>query len=223
MDDDPTIREVVADVLRMEGYEVHVLGSGEEVLPKVQALDPALIVLDVMLPGLDGFEITRRLRRSSSVPIILLTVRDGELDKVQGFRLGVDDYVTKPFSPLELLMRVKAVLRRTGGWAGEPEGEAVLRCGDLVIDRAGRRVFRRGQPVALTAGEFNVLWALACHAGRVLTREQLMELAWGPEAVGGPESVTVLVSRIRDKLEDDPAAPRWIETVRGVGYRFKPE
>ncbi|BDG60553.1 response regulator transcription factor [Caldinitratiruptor microaerophilus] len=223
IDDDPHIRELVADLLRLEGYHVETAGDGESGLALAATLAPDLIVLDLMMPAMDGFEVTRRIRRHSQVPIVVLTVRDAELDKLQGFTLGVDDYVTKPFSPLELLMRVKAVLRRASPARAEEHAAEVVQFGDVTVDRLTHRVLKGGRLIPLTTGEFNVLWALVSHPGQVLTREQVMELAWGPDAVGGPESVTVLVSRIREKIEDDPASPRWIQTVRGAGYRFVPQ
>lgn len=220
VDDEPTIREVVSDVLRMDGYQVITAADGPEALSLAGQGAPHLIVLDLMLPGMDGFEVVRRIREESTVPIIILSVRDSDVDKIQGFRLQVDDYVTKPFSPLELLMRVKAVLRRSGGLPREEEERLKISLGDLSLDRTTRRVCLKGQRVSLTAAEFNVLWALAAHPDQVRTRAQLVDEGWGYDEGGEPDSVTVLISRIRNKLEQDPANPRLIQTVRGVGYRL---
>ncbi|MGE5592033.1 MAG: response regulator [Bacillota bacterium] len=222
VDDEPTIREVVADVLQMDGYEVITAADGPQAVETARRTLPHLIILDLMLPGMDGFDVVRRIRAESSVPIIILSVRESDVDKIRGFQLQVDDYVTKPFSPLELLMRVKAVLRRSSQLPREEEGAQQLAFGSLTLDRTTRRVYRDGTPIPLTAAEFNVLWALATHPEQVLTREQLADQGWGHEEYAGPESVTVLISRIRNKLEEEPANPRLIQTVRGVGYRFQP-
>lgn len=221
VDDEPTIREVVADMLRMDGYQVITAADGAQTLVQAREAKPDLIILDLMLPKIDGLEVARRIREKSAVPIIVLSARDSDFDKIRGFNVEVDDYVTKPFSPLELLMRVKAVLRRTGAWSKEDEEGQKIRLGDLVLDRAARRAYLKGRQINLTAGEFSVFWALARHPDQVMTRGQLMDQAWGyEEESGGPESITVLISRIRNKLEDDPANPRLIQTVRGVGYRL---
>lgn len=220
VDDEPTLRDVVADVLRMDGYRVVMAGDGLEALSVFRETAPSLIILDLMLPGIDGFEVARHVREESAVPIIVLSARDSDIDKIRGFRLQVDDYVTKPFSPLELLMRVKAVLRRSGGVSQEDEEKLKVALGDLTLDRIRRRVFWKGEQVSLTAAEFNVLWALATHPDQVLTRAQLVDEGWAVAEGGEPDSVTVLISRIRNKLEPDPANPRLIQTVRGVGYRL---
>ncbi|MHB9146763.1 MAG: response regulator [Symbiobacteriia bacterium] len=220
VDDEPTLRDVVADVLRMDGYRVVTAGDGLGALSVFREAAPNLIVLDLMLPGMDGFEVARQVREESVVPIIVLSARDSDIDKIRGFRLQVDDYVTKPFSPLELLMRVKAVLRRSGGVSLEDEEKLKVTLGDLSLDRVRRHVSWNGERVSLTAAEFNVLWALATHPDQVLTRAQLVDEGWAVAEGGEPDSVTVLISRIRNKLEPDPANPRLIQTVRGVGYRL---
>jgi DNA-binding response OmpR family regulator len=176
-------------------------------------------VLDVMLPGLDGLALCRWIRSRSSLPVILLTARGEEADRIVGLELGADDYVTKPFSPRELAARVRTVLRRSG-----PEAPRVerLEVGDLVVDAATHEVSRAGEPVQLTAKEFDLLWFLASHPRRVFSRDQLMSRVWGYEAAYDTGTVTVHVRRLREKIEDDPSQPRLLETVWGVGYRLTP-
>ncbi|MEJ5187536.1 MAG: response regulator transcription factor, partial [Candidatus Geothermincolales bacterium] len=178
----------------------------------------SLIVLDIMLPGLDGWEVCRRIRSASGVPIIMLTAREDEVDKVVGLELGADDYLTKPFSPRELVARVKAVLRRA-----QPRQDAhdVIRAGDLVIDAGRRKVLQGDREVELTPREFDLLYILALNRGIAMSREKLLERIWGIEYYGDLRTVDVHVRHLREKLGDDPSSPRYLETVRGVGYRFK--
>src|SRR5829696_4919221 len=221
VDDEPTIREVVSAYLRRAGYETRVAMDGAAALAAVAECSPDLIVLDLMLPGLDGLEVMRRVRErpDRTSAIILLTAKGLESDRVIGLRLGADDYVVKPFSPAELVARVDAVLRRVNTVA---EHEPPLRFGTLEIDPSARRVRRDGEDVALTAREFDLLLFLARHAGRAFTREELMDHVWQYAFYTDTSTVTVHIRRLRAKLEADPEAPRWIETVWGVGYRFAP-
>jgi DNA-binding response OmpR family regulator len=218
VDDEPTIAEVVARYLQRAGYETRVAADGPQALEAAGEGPVDLVVLDLMLPGIDGLEVMRRLRGGPSPPaIILLTARGEESDRITGLRLGADDYVVKPFSPAELVARVDAVLRR----APVPDGAPlVVRAQDVEIDVAGRRVTRAGEEIALTAREFELLVFLARHAGRAFTREELMERVWQFAFYTDTSTVTVHVRRLRSKLEADPETPRLIETVWGVGYRF---
>ncbi|MDI3317278.1 MAG: response regulator transcription factor [Bacillota bacterium] len=218
VDDEPAICQVVRDRLSQEGYRVTVASSAEEALALLDRELPDLAIVDLMLPGLDGFTLCERIRSRSNLPIVVLTARSEEYDKVIGFRLGVDDYVTKPFSPSELTLRVQAILRRTRRPAGE---ERAVRCGPLTIDPARRLVTVDGQPVDLSAREFDLLLVLASHPGYVLTREQLLDLCWGSDLPADTTNVTVAISRLREKLEAARPGFDCIQTVRGVGYRFR--
>ena len=229
VDDETTLREVVRRYLERDGFRVIEAGSGPRALELLREHNADLILLDIMLPGLDGFTITRRLRQQDayaalelnrSVPIIMLTSRGDEADRIAGFELGVDDYVVKPFSPRELVARVKAVLRR----AGQPpadDSDKTIRLGQLEINQLHRSLYLRGEAVVLTAREFDLLWLLASHPQQVFTREQLIERVWGYEFDGDDSTVTVHIRRLREKIEADPSAPAYIQTVWGVGYKFE--
>jgi DNA-binding response OmpR family regulator len=219
VDDEPTIRDVVVRYLRRDGYETLEAGDGDRARELIEAGEPSLVVLDVMLPGTDGLALCRWIRSRSSLPVILLTARGDEVDRIIGLELGADDYVTKPFSPRELAVRVRTVLRRLGPQA--PRDEPIT-AGDLVIDAATREVTKAGEPVHLTAKEFDLLRFLAGHPRRVFSRDQLMSRVWGYEAAYDTGTVTVHVRRLREKLEEDPSRPRLLQTVWGVGYRFCP-
>jgi len=221
VDDEPTIGEVVARYLARAGYQTSVVGDGLAAVAAVVDQQPDLVVLDLMLPGLDGLEVMRRVReRDRRRPaIILLTARGEESDRVVGLRLGADDYVVKPFSPAELVARVDAVLRRADTTA---EHEPALEFDGLVIDPAARRVTVGGEPAQLTVREFDLLLFLARNPGQVFTRNQLMDRVWQYTFYTDTSTVTVHVRRLRAKIEADPARPRHIETVWGVGYRFSP-
>lgn len=219
VDDEPNIVELATLYLENEGYEVQPAYDGEEALRLFRERHPALIILDIMLPVLDGWEVCRRVRAESDVPIIILTAREAEVDKVVGLELGADDYLTKPFSPRELTARVRAVLRRYVRPVAEQPAET-LRFGELVLDLARRRVTLAGSEVQLTAKEFDLLAVLASNPGIVLSREKLMEKVWGYDYYGDTRTVDVHVRHIREKLSDSTDSPRFIETVRGVGYRF---
>ena len=217
VDDEPIVREVVVRYLEREGYRTLEAGDGVLARELVERERPNLVVLDLMLPGMDGLSLCRWIRSRSDLPVIMLTARGEEADRIVGLELGADDYVTKPFSPRELAARVRTVLRRA---APPVLAEARLSFGDLEIDAATREVTRAGQPVRLTAREFDLLWFLASHPRRVFSRSQLMERVWGYEAALDTGTVTVHVRRLREKIEEDPARPRRLETVWGVGYRF---
>jgi two-component system response regulator ResD len=219
VDDEPTIGEVVCRYLQRAGYETHVALDGVEAVAMAAARGPDLVVLDLMLPRVDGLEAMRRIRALGGrrTAIILLTARGEESDRVVGLRLGADDYIVKPFSPAELVARVDAVLRRVDT---VPAQEPALRFDGLVVDPGGRRVRLDGEDVVLTQREFELLLFLARHAGQAFTRNQLMDHVWGYSFYTDTSTVTVHIRRLRAKLEETPEHPRWIETVWGVGYRF---
>jgi DNA-binding response OmpR family regulator len=219
VDDEPIVREVVCSYLEREGYRTLEAGDGVEARGLLERDQPALVVLDLMLPGTDGLELCRWIRSRSTVPVIMLTARGEEADRIVGLELGADDYVTKPFSPRELVARVKTVLRRTAPQL-VPTERLVL--GELAIDATTREVRKDGAELRLTAREFDLLWFLARHPRQVFSRDQLMDRVWGYSAALDTGTVTVHVRRLREKLEDDPAHPRFLQTVWGVGYRFVP-
>ncbi|MBW8481763.1 response regulator transcription factor [Actinomadura parmotrematis] len=219
VDDDPTVAEVVARYLTRDGHAVECLADGRRALARALADPPDLVVLDLMLPGLGGLEVCRRLRAASAVPIVMLTALGAETDRLAGLEIGADDYVTKPFSPRELALRVRSVLRRARG--GVRPGGGRLRDGGLVLDAGAHEAALDGVPLALTAREFDLLAHLLRHPRRVLTREELLERVWG-WSFGDTSTVTVHVRRLREKIEADPAAPRRLVTVWGVGYRYEP-
>jgi DNA-binding response OmpR family regulator len=218
VDDDHTVREVVVSYLRAGGHQVLEAGDGESALATMRDARADLVVLDLMLPGIDGLEVARRLRENSDVPIIMLTALGEETDRVVGLKLGADDYVTKPFSPRELVLRVDSVLRRAGR-ASEPDG-GVVTDGDLVIDSARHLVTLAGERLPLTVREFDLLRFLVAHAGVAWSREQLLSEVWG-WSFGDQSTVTVHVRRLREKVEEDPTRPRRLVTVWGVGYRWE--
>jgi DNA-binding response OmpR family regulator len=220
VDDEPSISEVVSIYLRRAGYQVVVAQDGQQALQVLEKELPDLVVLDLMLPKVDGLEITRRLRAQGDTPIIMLTARREEADRIAGLEMGADDYVVKPFSPQELVSRVKAVLRRTrGSTPGVAERPLVF--DDLSIDPKTRLVEVNGQEKTLTAKEFDLLWVLARHPRQVFNRDQLLDLVWGLTEYVDPSTVTVHVRRLREKIEPDPSNPRHIQTVWGVGYKFE--
>jgi DNA-binding response OmpR family regulator len=218
VDDDETVRDVVRRYLERDGHEVVVTGDGESALRMVERQVPDLIVLDLMLPGIDGLEVCRRLRQRHAVPIVMLTALGEEEDRVVGLQLGADDYVTKPFSPRELALRVGSVLRRAKGTpAGPAMGE--LDDGGLRVDTVARSATLDGAPLALTTREFDLLVFFLLNPGQAFSRPQLLERVWGWD-FGDQSTVTVHVRRLREKIEPDPANPQRIVTVWGVGYRF---
>jgi DNA-binding response OmpR family regulator len=219
VDDEPTLREVVVRYLERAGYRALEAGDGDEAETLLRTQPPDLVILDLMLPGTDGLELCRRIRADSALPVIMLTARGEEADRIVGLELGADDYVTKPFSPRELVARVRTGLRRTNG---PVEARDRIQHGDLTLDSETRDVRKSGSLVSLTAREFDLLWFLASHPRRVFSREHLMSRVWGYEPAYDTGTVTVHIRRLRAKIEDDAARPRHIETVWGVGYRFSP-
>ncbi|MCG5037061.1 response regulator YycF [Lactiplantibacillus plantarum] len=210
--------------LTKEGYEVHVAADGEEALQKVDEVHPDLILLDLMLPKMDGLEVARQVRKNYDMPIIMVTAKDSELDKVLGLELGADDYVTKPFSNRELVARVKANLRRQGAPSAQPaevEENSDIEIGDLVIHPEAYMVSKRGENIELTHREFELLHYLAQHIGQVMTREHLLQTVWGYDYFGDVRTVDVTVRRLREKVEDNPSHPKWLVTRRGVGYYLR--
>lgn len=223
IDDEQNILNLVAAYLKAEGYTVHTATDGLTGLKTALTLKPDLIVLDIMLPGLDGLDLLQQLRQNSDVYVIMLTAKSEEADKVIGLSMGADDYLTKPFSPRELVARVKAALRRYGQNDSQRAGSQVLTFEHLRIDVDARRVWKDGKPVELTQIEFDLLYALAEHPGRVLSREQLLQRVWGYDFYGEERVVDVHLGHIRKKIETDPGRPELVVTVRGVGYRFEDE
>jgi DNA-binding response OmpR family regulator len=222
VEDEPAVARGVQVALEREGYGVNVIPTGEEAVSRFGELAPDLVLLDVRLPGMDGFEVCRQLRRETRVPILFLTARTDEVDKVVGLEIGADDYLVKPFSLRELTSRVKALLRRAYGELADVQAAGTIRRGDLLIDLERRRVSRDGDRISLTATEFDLLRHLAARPGRVFTRSQLLELVRDYDAAVEQDerTINVHVSHIRDKIEPNPSEPRYIKTVRGVGYAF---
>ncbi|WP_431897272.1 response regulator transcription factor [Nonomuraea sp. bgisy101] len=221
VDDDPTVAEVVARYLERDGHRVECVGDGAEALRRALADPPDLMVLDLMLPKVDGLHVCRKLRERWPVPVIMLTALGEEIDRVVGLETGADDYVTKPFSPRELALRVQSVLRRARGAAAVSGGTGVLRDGDLVVDVGAHEVRRDGEQVMLTAREFDLLTYLMRNPRQAFSRAALLDQVWG-WSFGDSSTVTVHVRRLREKVEPDPTAPRRIVTVWGVGYRYEP-
>ena len=217
VDDEPIVREVVVRYLAREGHETLEAADGNSARGAIERSEPDLVVLDVMLPGTDGLELCRWIRARSELPVIMLTARGEEADRIVGLELGADDYVTKPFSPRELAARVRSVLRRAA-----PDRQAVERLafGDIELERGTREARKGGVEVRLTAKEFDLLWFLASHPRRVFSRDQLMASVWGYTAALDTGTVTVHVRRLREKVEDDPSEPKFLETVWGIGYRL---
>jgi len=224
VEDDPTVADVVTQYLQRSGFDVTHVDDGLDAVSAAGAIDPDLLVLDLMLPGIDGLEVCRRVRRSHDVPIIMLTALGAESDRVLGLEVGADDYLTKPFSPRELVLRVQSVLRRSraGEAARASDGsDRVLRDGDLAVDTAARRAERDGVEVSLTGREFDLLVFLLTHPGQAFSRDDLLEQVWG-WSFGDTSTVTVHVRRLRENVEPDPGEPQRLVTVWGVGYRWDP-
>jgi two-component system response regulator ResD len=223
VDDDPTVSEVVSRYLQTAGFAVDVAGDGPAALERAAASPPDLVVLDLLLPGIDGLEVCRRLRQTSSVPVVMLTALGEESDRVLGLETGADDYVTKPFSPRELVLRVQSVLRRAAmatDVAPSATASEVLRLGDLVVDLTAREARRGERQLSLTLREFDLLEFLLRHPRTAFTRAELLEKVWG-WTFGDQSTVTVHVRRLREKIEDDPSQPAVLVTVWGVGYRLE--
>ncbi len=221
VEDEQSYSDALSYTLRREGFEVAVTASGTEALESFDHAGADLVLLDLMLPGLPGTEVCRMLRQRSSVPVVMLTAKDSEVDKVVGLELGADDYVTKPFSSRELIARIRAVLRRGG--EAEESPPAVLEAGPVRMDVERHTVSVRSEGVQLPLKEFELLEVLLRNAGRVLTRMQLIDRVWGADYVGDTKTLDVHVKRLRAKVEKDPTDPRHIATVRGLGYKFEPE
>jgi DNA-binding response OmpR family regulator len=219
VDDEPIVRDVVVRYLEHDGFETLTAADGDAARALIEEREPALVVLDVMLPGTDGLSLCRWIRERSSMPVILLTARGEEADRIVGLDLGADDYVTKPFSPRELSARVRAVLRR-----GAPDhaARATVTFGDVELDGSSREVSKGGAIVPVTAREFDLLWFLASHPRQVFSRDQLMDRVWGYTTAVETGTVTVHVRRLREKIETDPTAPLHLMTVWGIGYRLDP-
>lgn len=223
VDDEASVVEVVTLYLKRDGYDVRQAHDGRAALAAIEERRPALVVLDLMLPSIDGLEIMRRLRAepAANVPVIMLTARSQETDRIYGLEIGADDYVTKPFSPAELVARVRAVLRRAASTEPDPE-EARLSFGSLIIDPRTRLVTIDGHDQELTVTEFNLLWFMARHPRQVFSRDQLLQHVWGFSDYVDPSTVTVHIRRLREKIEKDPSEPQRLLTVWGVGYKFEP-
>jgi DNA-binding response OmpR family regulator len=222
IEDEASIAEVVSLYLKRAGYSVQIASDGRQAMSLFERQTPDFVILDLMLPEVDGLSLTRWLRDRSNVPIIMLTARREEIDRIAGLEMGADDYVVKPFSPQELVSRVRAVMRRTGREQSEMGQESALEFNELSINPRSRVVTLQGIPVELTAKEFDMLYLLAQHPRQVFTREQLLERVWGGALYIDPGTVTVHVRRLREKIETDPSHPRRLLTVWGVGYKFEP-
>jgi two-component system, OmpR family, response regulator RegX3 len=217
VEDEPSISEPFSQALEREGFESVVAGTGQRALQLADLVEPDLVLLDLNLPDGDGRDVCRELRRESDVPIVMLTARGTETDRIVGLEMGADDYIVKPFSSAEVISRIRAVLRRTGGKRARPP---IIRIGGLVLDEGARLVTLDGESVALTRKEFDLLLELARHPGEVVRREDLMARVWDVNWFGSTKTLDVHIRALRKKLGDDPAKPRFIETVRGVGFRF---
>ena len=219
VDDEPLITDSLSYSLRREGFDVKAVGDGAIALQEIMAFQPDLVVLDIMLPGMSGLEICRRLRAQSAIPVIMLTARGEEIDRVLGLEVGADDYLPKPFSFRELLARIRSILRRVELDRQISQTQSVT-LGNLTLDPVARRIFKDDQELQLSAREFDLLANLMRNAGRALSREELLSEVWGSDWIGDQRTLDVHVRWLRLKVEDDPASPRYIQTVRGHGYRF---
>ena len=227
VDDEKPISDIIKFNLKKEGYDVYTAYDGEEALQKVEEVNPDLILLDLMLPKIDGLEVAREVRKTHNMPIIMVTAKDAEIDKVLVLEMGADDYVTKPFSNRELVARVKANLRRQSATMAEAQAAEEesknndIAIGDLVIHPDAYVVSKRGEKIELTHREFELLYYLAKHIGQVMTREHLLQTVWGYDYFGDVRTVDVTVRRLREKIEDNPSRPIWLVTRRGVGYYLR--
>jgi len=219
VDDDPKILKILQHSLSKDGYEVITASNGEEAVQQVKLHKPDLVILDIMMPGKDGFETFEEIKaQQNDVPVVILSARSDEIDKVVGFRMGVDDYQTKPFSPTELSLRIKAILRRLGE---QGQQKQVLQFDNLTIDYGKRIVMRNNRKVELTPKEFEILWLMASNPSKVFTKANLLDKVWESDFYGDDNTVTVHIRRLREKLEEDPSNPRYIKTVWGIGYKFE--
>ncbi|MFW0795198.1 response regulator transcription factor [Gordonia sp. CPCC 205515] len=222
VEDEESLADPLAFLLRKEGFEASVVNDGAQALSTFDRISPDIVLLDLMLPGMSGTEICKALRTRSSVPVIMVTARDSEIDKVVGLELGADDYVTKPYSARELIARIRAVLRRGGDVAEEDLTIGVLEEGPVRMDVERHTVSVNGEPITLPLKEFDLLEYLLRNAGRVLTRGQLIDRVWGADYVGDTKTLDVHVKRLRSKVEPDPGSPKHLVTVRGLGYKYEP-
>lgn len=220
VEDEANIVRILTMYLERENYRVIVARDGEQGLEQFQLEQPDLVILDLLLPKVDGLEVCRRIRRQSFVPILMLTAKKDETDKIVGLEIGADDYMTKPFSPREMVTRVRAILRRTQHATSPPIAEGVLNFGDLRIDVPKRSVIAEGRHIALTAKEFDLLRVLASSPGKVFSRDVLLNQVWGYDYYGDARTVDVHIGTLRKKLESQPSTPRWVKTVWGIGYKF---
>jgi len=221
VEDERLIAELQRDYLEMNGYRVEIADNGERGVELALGGDCDLVLLDVMLPKKNGFEICREIRAKKDIPILMVTAKKEDIDMIRGLGLGADDYITKPFKPAELVARVKAHLSRYERLVGSKEQRNEVQIRGLLIDADARRVFKNKQEIALTTKEFDLLYFLATHPNRVFSKDHLFELLWGFDATGDTQTVTVHIRKLREKIEATPADPQWIETVWGAGYRFK--
>jgi len=220
VDDDPKILKALEQALQQEGYEVLKAEDGLQALRVAQDAKPDLMILDIMLPKMDGFEVLAQLQSTGGIPTLILSARGEEMDKVVGFNVGADDYLVKPFRLSELLLRVRAILRRTSGPAAPVDEDRPLQFKDIEISRSSRTVIVRGQQVDLTPKEFDLLWLLASHPGHVFSREALLQRVWHSDYSGDEAALTVCVRRLREKIERDPGHPELVKTILGIGYKF---
>ncbi len=221
VDDEESIIKAVRYALEQEGFEVHTAGDAAGGSFIIGEVNPDLLILDIMLPGKSGLELAREIRETSDVPIVMLSARGDEVDRILGLEFGADDYVTKPFSPRELVSRVKAILRRAGRSAGS--GHARIVVGELVIDSDSHQIFMRGEPVHLTTSEYGILHLLARHPGKAYSRANILAELWDEAPVGDERAIDVHIHNMREKIEEDPKNPEYLLTVRGFGYRLKEE
>lgn len=219
-EDDTSIRQFLQILLSREGYDVKVVGDGTEVRTECRNYKPDLLLLDIMMPGMDGFEVTRTIRQESNVPIVILTAKEDNADKISGLILGCDDYITKPFDSTELILRIKAVLRRAKEHVNRENGRNMVELPGLTIDNNSRTTVVRGQEVDLTPKEYALLWLLANRPDQVFTKEQILNQIWDSDYYGSDSVVTSLVKRLRERIETDVANPNYIKTVHGIGYKL---
>ncbi|MFC7785771.1 response regulator transcription factor [Rossellomorea sp. GCM10028870] len=221
VDDEENIVDVCARYLMRDGYEVSTASNGIEAIQRYHTFQPDIVILDIMMPEMDGWQAAEKIREDSDTPIIMLTALGQEKDRIYGLTIGADDYVTKPFSPRELLLRVKNVLRRTNTTPKREAQREVLKWKDLLIDRDKRKVVAAGKEIDMTVKEFDLLTLLAEHPSQVFSKSQLLETLWGYEYLGDANTINVHIRRLREKIEEDPSEPQWIKTVWGIGYKFE--
>ena len=222
VEDEESYSDALSYMLRKEGFEVSLANNGLDAIAEFEKTGADIVLLDLMLPGLPGTEVCRRIRQTSTVPVIMVSAKDSEVDKVVGLELGADDYVTKPYRLRELVARMRAVLRRSPGDDAGELGPSAVSVGDVSLDPEEHTVVLRGEPLALPLKEFELLHVLLANAGRVLPRDTLIDRVWGSDYVGDTKTLDVHVKRLRAKIEPDPGAPRYLVTVRGLGYKFEP-